>query len=195
LACSSRRPDEIDRAVAAMVRERTRALIVMPGSVFFPERQRLVEAAARHRLPTAYAQREYVDAGGLMAYGSSLSDLFARAAPFVDKILKGAKPAELPVEQPTKFELVINRKTAKALGLTIPQSLLLRADAARLPHAAGTSRTGASPPTRRSTAWLPTMRPAVVARPTTRCRRWCTRRRPRGARESRPMRSDAKRED
>jgi putative ABC transport system substrate-binding protein len=93
---TARRPDQIDRALALMVRERTQALIVMPGGVFFPERKRLVEAATKHRLPAAYAQREYVDAGGLMAYGSNLSDLFARAAPFVDKILKGAKPADLP---------------------------------------------------------------------------------------------------
>jgi putative ABC transport system substrate-binding protein len=125
---TARRADEIDRAFAAMVSERTRALIVVPGNVFLPERKRLVEAAARHRLPAAYAQSEYVDVGGLMAYGSNLSDLFARAASFVDRILKGAKPAQLPIEQPRKFELVINLKTAKVLGLTIPRSLLQRAD-------------------------------------------------------------------
>ena len=111
-----------------MVGERTRVLIVMPGNVFLPERKCLVEAAARHRLPAAYAQREYVDAGGLMAYGSNLSDLFARAASLVARILKGAKPAHLPIEQPRTFELVINLKTAKVLGLTIPPSLLQRAD-------------------------------------------------------------------
>jgi putative ABC transport system substrate-binding protein len=87
-----------------------------------------VDLAAKHRLPTVYTFRDFVDAGGLMSYGSDLSDLFRRAAVYVDKILKGAKPADLPVEQPTKFELVINLKTAKTLGLTIPPSLLGRAD-------------------------------------------------------------------
>jgi len=96
--------------------------------MFLIERRRLVDLAAKNRLPTVYAWREYVDAGGLMAYGPNLADLFRRAATYVDKILKGAKPADLPVEQPTKFELIINLKTAKALGLTIPPSVLLRAD-------------------------------------------------------------------
>jgi putative ABC transport system substrate-binding protein len=88
----------------------------------------IAELAARHRLPAIYAAREFVEAGGLLAYGVSYPDLYFRAATFVDKIFKGAKPADLPVEQPTKFELTINVKTAKALGLTIPQSFLLRAD-------------------------------------------------------------------
>ena len=96
--------------------------------MFNTERRRLVDLAAKHRLPAVYQSREFVDAGGLMAYGPNFADLFRRAATYVDKILKGAKPADLPVEQPTKFELVINLKAAKALGLTIPQSVLGRAD-------------------------------------------------------------------
>jgi putative ABC transport system substrate-binding protein len=96
--------------------------------MLFGQRTRLAELTANNRLPGATGLREFADAGVLMTYGASLPDLFRRSATFVDKILKGAKPADLPVEQPTKFELVINLKTAKALRLTIPQSLLLRAD-------------------------------------------------------------------
>ena len=96
--------------------------------VFDSERRRLVDLAANNRLPTMYSYRLDVEVGGLMSYGPDLADSFRRAATYVDKILKGAKPADLPVEQPTKFELVINLKTAKALGLTIPQSVLGRAD-------------------------------------------------------------------
>jgi putative ABC transport system substrate-binding protein len=96
--------------------------------MFFSERRRLVDRAAKNRLPVVYPQREFVDAGGLMSYGPDFADLFRRAATYVDKILKGAKPGDLPVEQPTKFELVINLKTAKVLGLTIPPSVLARAD-------------------------------------------------------------------
>jgi putative ABC transport system substrate-binding protein len=96
--------------------------------MFSSKRRRLVDLAAKNRLPALFSFREYVDAGGLMSYGPNLADLFRRAATYVDKILKGAKPGDLPVEQPTKFELVINLKTAKALGLTIPQSVLGRAD-------------------------------------------------------------------
>jgi putative ABC transport system substrate-binding protein len=87
-----------------------------------------VDLAAKNRLPAVYMERDYVDAGGLMSYGPNVADLFRRAATYVDKIIKGAKPGDLPVEQPTKFELVINLKTAKALGLAVPQSLLQRAD-------------------------------------------------------------------
>jgi putative ABC transport system substrate-binding protein len=123
-----RSPADFDRAFADMTRARVGALTVRPASMFVTERKRLVELAAQNRLPAVYAWREFVDAGGLMAYGPSLSDLYRRAATYVDKILKGAKPSDLPVEQPTKFELVINLKTAKALGLTIPPSVLARAD-------------------------------------------------------------------
>jgi len=111
-----------------MTGARAGALTVLPSAMFFSERRRLLDLSAKNRLPAVYPQREFVDAGGLMAYGPSLADLFRRAATYVDKILKGAKPADLPVEQPTKFELVINLKTAKSLGLTIPSSLLQRAD-------------------------------------------------------------------
>ena len=96
--------------------------------MFVSERGRLVGLAAKNRLPVVYTARESVDAGGLMAYGPSVPDLFRRSATYVDKILKGAKPGDLPIEQPTKFELIINLKTARALGLTIPPSLLQRAD-------------------------------------------------------------------
>ena len=124
----ARGPDDFDRAFSDMTRARAGALTVLPSTMFFNERRRLVDLAAKNRLPAVYPWREFVDAGGLMAYGANLADLFRRAATYVDKILKGAKPGDLPVEQPTKFELVINLKTAKALGLTIPQSVLARAD-------------------------------------------------------------------
>jgi putative ABC transport system substrate-binding protein len=124
----ARDPADIDRAFSDMTRARAGALTVLTSVMFVNERRRLVDLAAKKRLPAVYAQREFVDAGGLMAYGPNVADLFRRAATYVDKILKGAKPADLPVEQPTKFELVINLKTAKALGLTIPPSLLGRAD-------------------------------------------------------------------
>jgi putative ABC transport system substrate-binding protein len=124
----ARGPADLDRAFSDMTRARAGALTVLPSAMFFSERRRLLDLAAKNRLPAVYPQREFVDAGGLMAYGPNLADLFRRAATYVDKILKGAKPGDLPVEQPTKFELVINLKTAKALGLTIPPSLLLRAD-------------------------------------------------------------------
>jgi len=117
----ARGPDDFDRAFSDMTRARAGALTSVGGTMFFNEQRRLVALAAKNRLPAVYTQREFVDAGGLMAYGPNLADLFWRAATYVDKILKGAKPADLPVEQPTKFELVINLKTAKALGLTIPQ--------------------------------------------------------------------------
>jgi ABC-type uncharacterized transport system substrate-binding protein len=124
----ARGPDEFDSAFAAMKRERAGALLVLGDAMFFAHRARLVELATMSRLATMFSQKENVEAGGLMAYVTDLADSVRRAAVYVDRILKGAKPADLPVEQPTKFELVINLKTAKALGLTIPPSLLLRAD-------------------------------------------------------------------
>jgi putative ABC transport system substrate-binding protein len=122
----ARGPEDFDRAFSDMTRARAGALTVLPSAMLLVDRRRLVDLAAKHRLPAVYGLREFVDAGGLMAYGANFADLYRRAATYVDKILKGAKPGDLPVEQPTKFELVI--KTAKALGLTIPQSVLLRAD-------------------------------------------------------------------
>src|ERR1700730_16153042 len=124
----ARGPNEFDGAFAAMAKERVGALLVLSDAVLNSHRTRLADLAARSRLPAAYGVRESVEAGGLMSYGPSFLDLFRRAATYVDKILKGARPGDLPVEQPTKFELVINLKTAKALGLTIPPSLLQRAD-------------------------------------------------------------------
>jgi len=121
-------PDDFDRAFSDMTRARAGALTVLGSSMLINERRRLVNLAAKNRLPAVYGLREYVDAGGLMSYGPNNVDLLRRAATYVDKILKGAKPGDLSVEQPTKFELVINLKTAKALGLTIPQSVLARAN-------------------------------------------------------------------
>jgi ABC-type uncharacterized transport system substrate-binding protein len=122
------RPVDLDRAFTEMNRWRANALVVMPYATLLQERTRIMALAAKQRLPAVYAYRENVVAGGFMSYGPDLADQFRRSAAYVDRILKGAKPADLPVEQPTKFELVINLKTAKALGLTIPQSVLLRAD-------------------------------------------------------------------
>jgi ABC-type uncharacterized transport system substrate-binding protein len=120
--------DDFDGVFAATKRERPDALLTLVDPVTFAQRHLIADFAARERLPAMYAVREFVEAGGLMSYGVDLRDLFRRGATYVDKILKGAKPGDLPVEQPTKFEFVINLKTAKALGLTIPQSVLLRAD-------------------------------------------------------------------
>jgi putative ABC transport system substrate-binding protein len=121
-------PKEYDAAFVAMKRGRAGAVIVVQSSAFFAGYQRISDLALTHRLPSVGGSKEYPEAGGLISYGADYPDLFRRAAVFVDKILKGAKPADLPVEQPNKFELVINLKTAKALGLTIPPSLLQRAD-------------------------------------------------------------------
>jgi putative tryptophan/tyrosine transport system substrate-binding protein len=123
-----RSTDDLDRAFEAATRERAEALSVRSDSLVLFHRKRIVEFAGRRRLPAIYELAEFVDAGGLMSYGPQRLDLYRRAATYVDKILKGANPADLPVEQPTKFELVINLKAAKALGLTIPPSVLGRAD-------------------------------------------------------------------
>ena len=119
---------ELEDAFATMARARAQGVIVLATPIFFGERQRLGELAIAPRLPTMFQIREYAEAGGLMSYGGDLADLYRRAAISVDKILKGAKPGDIPIEQPTKFELIINLKTAKALGLTIPSALLQRAD-------------------------------------------------------------------
>jgi putative ABC transport system substrate-binding protein len=124
----ARGPADIDKAFSEITGARADALIVLVSGMLLGERSRVVDFAARNRLPVVYTFRELVDAGGLMSYGTSLADLFRRAASYVDKILKGAKPADLPVEQPVKLELVINLKTAQALGLTLPPTLLARAD-------------------------------------------------------------------
>ena len=124
----ARAPSEITAAFSAATKERAGALIVLGGSMFFAHRARISELAAKSRLPAMYGAKEYAEAGGLMAYGVSVRDSFRRAAGYVDRILKGAKPGDLPIEQPTKFELMVNLKTAKALGLTIPPSLLAQAD-------------------------------------------------------------------
>jgi putative ABC transport system substrate-binding protein len=124
----ARDPNQLDRAISGARRERAGALMIIASPSLFIERRRIADLALKYRLPTAVGGREYAEAGGLFSYAVSYPGLFRRAAVYVDKILKGAKPADLPVEQPTQLELVINLKTAKALGLTIPQSLLRRAD-------------------------------------------------------------------
>jgi ABC-type uncharacterized transport system substrate-binding protein len=124
----ARGPDGFDGAFAAMAKEHVEVLLVVGDPAFDLQRARLADLAVQNRLPSMHTLRQSVEAGGLMSYGPSVADLWRRAATYVDKILKGAKPADLPVEQPTKFELVINLKTAKSLGVTIPASLLLRAD-------------------------------------------------------------------
>jgi putative tryptophan/tyrosine transport system substrate-binding protein len=124
----ARGPEDFDRAFSDMISAGASALTVLPSNLLFNERRRLVDLAAKHRLPAVHFARLFVDAGGLMAYGANAADLNRRAATYVDKILKGAKPADLPVEQPTKFELVINLKTAKALGLEVPPLLIAQAE-------------------------------------------------------------------
>jgi putative ABC transport system substrate-binding protein len=120
--------DQLPRAIDAATHRRVEALMVLSSPVFRGYQAQTAQLVARTRLPVVSAWREFPEAGGFLSYGTNVAEMFRRAAVFVDKILKGAKPADLPVEQPTKFELVINLKTAKALGLTIPPSLLQRAD-------------------------------------------------------------------
>jgi len=128
LAWEARGPEDIERAFSAMTTEGIGAVIILPQPAAGVNRRQIVDLATKHRPPCIFPFREFAEAGCLMSYGPRVVDLWRGAAVFVDKILKGAKPADLPVEQPTKFELAINAKTAKALGLAIPQSLLLRAD-------------------------------------------------------------------
>jgi putative ABC transport system substrate-binding protein len=128
LSLGVRTREEIEEALAAIMRERAEALLVLADRLFLHHRMRIMDFAAEERLPGVHAYRELVEAGGLMSYGPSYAEMHRRAATYVDKILKGAKPADLPVERPTKFELVINLKAAKMLGLTMPPSIILRAD-------------------------------------------------------------------
>ncbi|MDH3443670.1 MAG: ABC transporter substrate-binding protein, partial [Deltaproteobacteria bacterium] len=120
--------DDIESAFSAISRERAEAILVASSAVNNKYQTRIIDFAAKKRLPAMYARSEFVDAGGLMSYGADLPHLYRRAAIYVDKLLKGAKPADLPVEQPTKFEFVINLKAAKQIGLTIPPNVLARAD-------------------------------------------------------------------
>ena len=120
--------DQLDSAFSAVTREHPGALLIFQSSMFFTERRRIVNFVVKHQLPTMFGAREYAELGGLMAYGANIADLFRRSATYVDRILKGANPAHLPIEQPATFELVINLKAAKALGLTIPPAVLARAD-------------------------------------------------------------------
>jgi putative tryptophan/tyrosine transport system substrate-binding protein len=120
--------DELEAAFAAIVKQRTGALLLLADRVFLHDRAPIMEFAAQQRLPSISAYRELVEAGGLMSYGPSYEDMHRRAASYVDKILKGANPRDLPVEQPTKFSLIVNLKTAKTLDLTVPATMLARAD-------------------------------------------------------------------
>src|SRR5262249_46227569 len=124
----ARNPEELAKAFTQLSADQIRGVVVLPDPLMIGEAGRIAELAQKNRLPTAFGRRENGDAGGLFSYGASLKDQFRQAAFYADRILKGAKPGELPVEQPTKFELIINLKTARALGLTVPPTILLRAD-------------------------------------------------------------------
>jgi putative ABC transport system substrate-binding protein len=123
-----RGPNDFDKAFSAINKKRARALIELPSPLFHSHRKRIVEFAAKSRLPSIFHSRDFVDAGGLMCYGENYADLLRRVAYYVDRILKGTKPGDLPVQQPMKFEMIINLKTAKQIGLTIPPNVLVRAD-------------------------------------------------------------------
>jgi putative ABC transport system substrate-binding protein len=123
-----RSAEELDGAFSTMTKERAEALFLFPSPMLFLARRRIIELAATHRLPSMSQAREFVEVGGLIAYGANINDLFRRCTVYVDKILKGAKPADLPVEQPSRFELVINLKAAKTLGIDVPLPLMIRAD-------------------------------------------------------------------
>jgi putative tryptophan/tyrosine transport system substrate-binding protein len=123
-----RTPEEFPEAFTTINREHAQALYIIEDSLYLAHRTRILNLASRARLPTVSGNREFADEGGLMTHGPNFADMYRRSAEYVDKILKGAKPADLPIEQPTKFELVVNLKTAKALGITIPETILLRAD-------------------------------------------------------------------
>jgi putative tryptophan/tyrosine transport system substrate-binding protein len=124
----ARNPQQIDEAFASLANERVTAIMVGGDAMFYVQREQLAQLALRNRMASVFPLREYAAAGGLMSYGESLREFYRRAASFVDKIFKGAKPGDLPIEQPTRFNLVINRKTADALGLTIPPQLYVFAD-------------------------------------------------------------------
>jgi putative ABC transport system substrate-binding protein len=128
MVIDARDADEIERAFAAFAKDKVPAMMVLADAVFFGERRRIAELALAQHMATMFSQREYAVAGGLMSYGENLADFFRRSASYVDKILNGARPGDLPMEQPTKFNLVINRKTADALGVTIPAQLYIFAD-------------------------------------------------------------------
>jgi putative tryptophan/tyrosine transport system substrate-binding protein len=125
---AARSPDELTAAFAAVTASRVQALLVIAGPIMFKGRPQIVEFALARKLPSMFEERLFVETGGLLSYAPNFIDMFRRAAGYVDRILKGAKPADLPVEQPTRFELIVNLKTAKALGLKIPHSVLLRVD-------------------------------------------------------------------
>ena len=125
---AARRPEDFDAALSAAKRARVQAMYVLESAIYWNHRAELLAAVSKARIPAIYGQRDFADAGGLMAYGTNFNDLFRRSAAYVDKILKGARPGDLPIEQPTKFELVVNLRTAKALGITIPESIVQRAD-------------------------------------------------------------------
>jgi putative ABC transport system substrate-binding protein len=128
LPAEARSPQEIESAFAEFDKQRVQAFIAAGDALVFTQRHQIADLALRNRLPSMFSQREYAEAGGLMSYGENLSEFFRRAASFVDKIFKGAHPSDLPIEQPTRFKLVINRKTADALAVTIPAQLYIFAD-------------------------------------------------------------------